>query len=974
MRRKQDVQGLSGRVLSALSVVLVENRFFRVRTKFVRASLSAWRQDRYLCHGWGLPMWWLLACTGSLDSAPPESGPGEEQQELRSAGHRRPAVGFGPMTMPGTAGMPDPILQSPGPTTIPKDGDGDGVSWGQDCDDADAAVGAPTLVLWKDEDQDSYGGNVAATVCKAGNGYSAVSGDCDDSLLTVYPGASEVCDGMDNNCDGAIDNNPLDPTTVWPDADGDGAGAGTSSIGCPYNGWSSSDDDCDDADSSIYPGADEYCDGVDHDCDGSVNESSSVDAPLWYLDGDQDGYGDPSTSVQRCTASSSLVTLGGDCDDMEASINPSAFEYCNGLDDDCDGSTDESDAVDAQDYYTDGDGDGYGDPASVLYSCSTLSGYVELGDDCDDADATIYPDALEICDKIDSNCDTVVDLDLMDVYYTDADGDGYGDFQSPIADCSQPAGTVVTFGDCDDQAAAVYPGATETCNSIDDDCSGLVDDNPPSGSYYYLDSDRDGHGDPSNLVLACALIAGYSAVGDDCDDQSAVSYPGSKEVCDKKDNDCDGLIDYNATDRRNYYLDSDGDSYGSPLASMLGCEPATGYVDNDTDCEDNNAAVNTAATESCNGIDDDCDGSTDPSTSSGAATWHRDQDGDGYGDNVTSQVACTAPVGYAGASGDCNDGRSAISPAATEICDTVDNDCDGTADESDAADAVTYYTDADGDGYGGGTGTRSCGLLVGKVTVGGDCDDSSNLIHPGATEQCDSLDLDEDCDGVTEDNDSLVQGKLTFYKDNDGDGYGDSTNTIASCEVPASYLTNDEDCNDSDSAVNPGAAEVCNSVDDNCDGTINENAKDTQEPNDSQATRTQVSARDLNDASVAKQITIHNSTDTDWLYWTTDDARQQAHFSITMTTTSLSQHETLSANIYYCDPNNFNTNNSSCIAFNGTYAFTISKTSNTLADTNTSGITSSVRNQKYWYLQISTSTWSTNYCNPITVTITELYP
>lgn len=964
-QKHDDCGGVMG-LSSCLVTFLFRCALFGTRTKFAATSLSSRLGDRYACTTWGLPMWWLIACTGGLDSGVSESVPTAQVREGGSERHLRQAAGFGPMTMPGTAGMPGPILQSPGPTTLPKDGDGDGVSWGQDCDDADAAVGAPTLVLWRDEDGDSFGGTVAVAVCAAGDGYSAVSGDCDDSLPTVHPGGSEVCDGMDNDCDGAIDNNPLDPTTVWPDTDGDGAGAGTSSIGCPYNGWSASNDDCDDGDASIHPGADEYCDGVDHDCDGSVNESSSVDAPFWYLDGDEDGYGDPSTMFQRCTSFSGLVNLGGDCDDMEASINPSASEYCNSLDDDCDGTTDEADAVDAQDYYTDGDGDGYGNPASVLYSCSTLSGYVELGGDCDDADTTIYPDAAELCDYIDSNCDTVFDLELMEVYYTDADGDGYGDFQSPIAACSQPAGTVSTFGDCDDQAATVYPGAAESCNSIDDDCSGLVDDNPPSGSYYYLDSDRDGHGDPSNLVLVCALIAGYSATGDDCDDQSAVSYPGSKEVCDKKDNDCDGLIDYNATDQRNYYLDSDGDSYGSPLASMLACEPTAGYVDNDTDCEDNNAAVNTAATETCNGIDDNCDGSTDPSTSSGAATWYRDQDRDGYGDNVLSQVACTAPVGYANRDGDCNDRSSTISPSASELCDQVDNDCDGTVDEASATNAVTYYTDADGDGYGTGTGTSSCGQLPG-VTTGGDCDDSNSAINPGMQEQCDLLNQDEDCDGVTEDNDSSAQGKLTFYEDTDGDGWGNISVMQTLCEVPTGYSIADGDCDDAQSTIYPGAAEVCNSVDDDCDGTINENAKDTQEPNDSQATKTQVSATNLNGTSVTPSITLHNSTDADWLYWTTDDERQQAHFSITMTTTNLSQSETISANLYYCKKTNL-----SCNVFDGAYAFTISKTNNTLADTNTVGITTQVSKQTYWYLQVSTSTWSTNYCNPITVTIVEL--
>ncbi len=133
----------------------------------------------------------------------------------------------------------------------------------------------------------------------------------------------------------------------------------------------------------------------------------------YFYDDDLDGFGDPLNRVETCTRPTGYVDDGTDCDDDNPGIYPGADEYCNGEDDDCDGNIDESDAVDADDWFTDGDGDGYGDPASATPSCSTVSGMIDTGGDCDDSDGAVNPAAVEICgDGVDDDC-SGADLDCI---------------------------------------------------------------------------------------------------------------------------------------------------------------------------------------------------------------------------------------------------------------------------------------------------------------------------------------------------------------------------------------------------------------------------------------------------------------------------------------------------------------------------------------------------------------------------------
>jgi len=176
-----------------------------------------------------------------------------------------------------------------------------------------------------------------------GDGFSGDI-DCDDLTPTVYPGADEVCDGIDNNCDGAVDEDAVDAVTLSADADGDGYGdPSTTATACdlPSSGVVDASD-CDDARPDIHPGADEICDGVDNNCDGSIDGQDAVDSLVWYGDGDGDGYGADSSLYIGCAAPEGYVSAAGDCDDSDGSVSPGAEELCADLlDNDCDGETDQ---------------------------------------------------------------------------------------------------------------------------------------------------------------------------------------------------------------------------------------------------------------------------------------------------------------------------------------------------------------------------------------------------------------------------------------------------------------------------------------------------------------------------------------------------------------------------------------------------------------------------------------------------------
>ena len=270
-------------------------------------------------------------------------------------------------------------------------------------------------------------------------------------------------------------------------------------------------------------------------------------------------------------------------------------------------------------FYLDSDGDGYGDTKKTVLACTPPKGYAKQGGDCDDSNKEIYPGALEKCNKKDDNCNYFIDEGLTkNVYYKDNDGDGFGS-TSTVQDCMPPTGFVTLTGDCNDNNAAINPGATEACNEVDDNCNGFKDEGLTK-KVYFKDVDGDGYGGPAWLQ-ACSQPTGYVENAGDCNDYNKQIHPKAVEQCNTVDDDCNGIIDDNLK-LITIYKDNDGDGFAAKNAlNQQNCKVLVGWtipVDQngdgvyDWDCDDSDVTVYPGAPTKCgDGKDNNCDGSTD---------------------------------------------------------------------------------------------------------------------------------------------------------------------------------------------------------------------------------------------------------------------------------------------------------------------------------------------------------------------------
>ncbi len=496
-------------------------------------------------------------------------------------------------------------------------------------------------------------------------------------------------------------------------------------VGCGGN-------DCDDLDPTTIPGAPESCDLVDSDCDGSLSDEfpdQDVDGIPDCVDPDDDNDGDPDVT---------------DCEPLNPSVYTDAYEECDAIDSDCDTSfVDEFDDfdIDGDPDCTDPDDDNDGANDDV---------------DCAPLDPLVINPEPEICNGLDDDCDGDTDEDFPNL-----DGD-------PLADCVDDdidGDGEPNVSDCAPEDPAIFPTAPEICDAIDSDCdTSLVDefdDLDSDGDPDCTDPDDDGDGSPDD---------------EDCaPDDPSISEP-QPEVCNGIDDDCDGDIDED--------LDGDGDGFSCA-----------------EDCDDDDPAINPEAVDFADDlIDSDCDG-FDP-----ISCW-LDADGDGWGDESLPSVVqfygnCDAPF-LTSTPGDCDDSDFTVAPYAIELCDGLDNNCDGWIDEP--------FIDTDGDGLADCVDPDDD-----NDTLSDEEEEAYDLDDPDEDGDPNSLDTDSDGDGIPDevegDGDSDGDGIPDFLDfDADDDGIPDSIEGMDDTDgdgIPNAYDT------DSDNDGLPDSVET----DDDTDG------------------------------------------------------------------------------------------------------------------------------------------------------------
>ena len=605
----------------------------------------------------------------------------------------------------------------------------------------------------------------------------------------------EICDQLDNDCDGLTDE---DLNAASPDATCPRVGECTiTNVGaaCVEGLWQ-----CDFSAVVHYEDAVELsCDALDNDCDGQTDEDFSWTDPITgevLAKGAACGAGACDGGVVMCTEAGDAVACSTEI--------ASDLEFCDGVDNDCDGLTDEGmvyvDPV-SGDQLLQGDAcQGRGECGAGLVACSVDGQKVIT---CSTNPGGSAPeDQVEVCDALDNDCDGDTDEELTwDGIALGEPCDGVGACGQGLVACAVDSGLTT----CSTMPNGDAPEDTpELCDGEDDDCDGLTDED------LGLDDS------PCETVGVCvgvqvsATCAGVS--GWACDYSAVAGWQANDEAgrCDGQDNDCDGLTDEDfddkgqACDDEGADLCADGILVCAPDGAALVCEG------------------DTTTAEVCGGGDEDCDGLTDEEDAGGCVTYYRDLDQDGHGDGDAARCLCApdADSSYtATAAGDCDDALASgadVHTGAPEVCNGVDDDCDGFTDAAD--DGLTVPAGGDslpacelGAGVCAGA-TKPAALCDGGAWLA--CDEAIYLAHHAAYQantesSCDGL--DNDCDGATDEDFSLTQADTSIlWGVGKPCGLGACADGLTRCLDDQSTI----ECSTEDVV----AVEVCDGLDNDCNG------------------------------------------------------------------------------------------------------------------------------------------------------------